>query len=236
ADASHELRTPVASIRGYAELFRRGAADNPADLAMTMRRIEDEAGRMGHLVEDLLLLARLDEGRPLEREPVDLSQLALDAAADARAMDPSRTISAAVSDEAVVAGDEARLRQVVANLVRNALVHTPAGTPIEVATEVAGEMAVLRLTDHGRGIPPEAAEHIFERFYRADPARARVSGSSGLGLSIVAAVVAAHAGSVQVSGTTGGGATFTVRLPRYPGAAAPAAPAPADEKESARIG
>lgn len=217
ADASHELRTPVASIRGYAELFRRGAASNPEDLAMAMRRIEDEAGRMGHLVDDLLLLARLDEGRPLLREPVDLSQLALDAAADARAMDPDRMIRASVSDDAVVAGDDLRLRQVVANLVRNALVHTPPGSPIDVSTELAGDAALLNVADHGGGIPPEVAARVFERFYRADPARGRDTGSSGLGLSIVAAVVSAHGGAIDLGETPGGGATFTVRLPLYAG-------------------
>ncbi|MGH2929380.1 MAG: sensor histidine kinase [Solirubrobacteraceae bacterium] len=215
ADASHELRTPVASIRGYAELFRRGAAAHPDDLAMAMRRIEDEAGRMGRLVDDLLLLARLDEGRPLERQPVDLSQLALDAAADARATDSSRPIQTIVADDAIVIGDESRLRQVVANLVRNALVHTPPRTAIEISTAMAGDCALLSVADHGRGISPEIAGRVFERFYRADPARGRDTGSSGLGLSIVAAIVGAHGGSVSVGTTPGGGATFTVRLPLY---------------------
>ncbi|HEU0168787.1 MAG TPA: HAMP domain-containing sensor histidine kinase, partial [Chloroflexota bacterium] len=240
SDASHELRTPVASIRGYAELFRRGAKANPEDLAMSMRRIEDEAARMGHLVDDLLLLARLDERRPMEREAVDLSQLASDAAMDARAMDPTRTISTSLADDAIVAGDELRLRQVVANLARNALVHTPAGTPLEIATtlvppssraaadkgaqtvaEAAGtrrldrDMVELRVADHGPGIPPQVAAKIFERFFRADPARGRAQGSSGLGLSIVAAIVEAHGGSIEVQPTPGGGATFVVRLPLY---------------------
>jgi two-component system OmpR family sensor kinase len=215
ADASHELRTPVASIRGYAELFRRGAALKPDDLSMAMRRIEDEAGRMGHLVDDLLLLARLDEGRPLERQPVDLSQLALDAAADARATDPRRSIQTSIAEETIVIGDEMRLRQVVANLVRNALEHTPAGKPIDIATQLAGSCAELVVADHGPGIPPELAARVFERFYRADPARGHATGSSGLGLAIVAAIVAAHGGSVRVSDTPGGGATFTVTLPLY---------------------
>jgi two-component system, OmpR family, sensor kinase len=216
ADASHELRTPVASIRGYAELFRRGAANRPDDLAMAMNRIEDEAGRMGHLVDDLLLLARLDEGRPLERAPVDLSQLASDAAADARAIAPDRPIRLDAAEDIVVVGDEPRLRQVVANLVRNALVHTPAATPVEISTRTEGDQAVLTVADHGPGVPPDAAAHVFERFYRADPAR-HDHGSSGLGLSIVAAVVAAHAGNVEVSRTPGGGATFQVELRLYGG-------------------
>ncbi|HVA23041.1 MAG TPA: HAMP domain-containing sensor histidine kinase, partial [Chloroflexota bacterium] len=215
ADASHELRTPVASIRGYAELFRRGASTRPEDLAMAMRRIEDEAGRMGHLVDDLLLLARLDEGRPLERQPVDLSQLALDAAADARVTHPDRSLQTSISDDAVVTGDELRLRQVVANLVRNALVHTPAGTCVEISTEVVGDYALLKVIDHGRGIPPDIAGRVFERFYRADPARSRANGSSGLGLSIVAAIVTAHDGIISAGDTPGGGATFTVRLRLY---------------------
>src|SRR5581483_1809944 len=212
ADASHELRTPVASIRGYAELFRRGASGNAQDLAMSMRRIEDEAARMGHLVDDLLLLARLDEGRPLERRPVDLSQLAADAAADARALDPDRPITLEAAGPLEVAGDEQRLRQVLANLVRNALVHTPGGTPVAISTARQGESATLAIVDHGPGIPREVGDRIFERFYRADPARGRDGGSSGLGLSIVAAIVAAHGGSVDVTDTPGGGATFTLRL------------------------
>ncbi len=234
ADASHELRTPVASIRGYAELFRRGAASRPDDLAMAMSRIEDEANRMGHLVDDLLLLARLDEGRPLERQPVDLSQLAADAAADGRVTHPDRRITLEVSDDAIVTGDELRLRQVVHNLVRNALVHTPPGTPVDISTRVDGAEAVLEVADHGPGIPAEAVEHIFERFYRADPARGHDNGSSGLGLSIVSAVVSAHGGQVSVSDRPGGGATFSVRLALYPEAAAarqarpsPVQPAPA---------
>lgn len=235
SDASHELRTPVASIRGYAELFRRGASQNPADLAMAMRRIEDEAGRMGHLVDDLLLLARLDEGRPLEQTPVDLSQLALDAAADARATDPHRTIQATVDEDAIVVGDELRLRQVITNLVRNALIHTPAGTPIELAARLDDGSAVLEVVDHGPGIPAEVADHIFERFYRADPARGHDAGSSGLGLSIAAAIVAAHGGSVDVRTTPGSGATFSVRLPRYVASHGPRLTTPRAEHNPASV-
>ncbi|MFI5267695.1 MAG: sensor histidine kinase [Chloroflexota bacterium] len=215
ADASHELRTPVASIRGYAELFRRGAAGNPDDLAMTMRRIEDEAARMGHLVDDLLLLARLDEGRPLEQGPVDLSLLAADAAADARVIDPSHPVSVEATEPVIVRGDESRLRQVVANLVRNGLVHTPPGTALNVCALIEDHQGLLVVADRGPGVPAEVADRVFERFYRADPARGRTHGSSGLGLSIVAAVVTAHAGTVQLDETPGGGATFTVRLPLF---------------------
>ncbi len=217
ADASHELRTPLSSIRGYAELFRRGANRNPEDLATAMRRIEAEATRMGRLVDDLLLLARLDEGRPLERGPVDLAALAEDAAADARASAPQRMIRLVAADDVVVTGDELRLRQVVGNLVRNALVHTPAGTPVEVDVSGDGDVGVLTVADRGPGIPPGTADRIFERFYRTDPGGGRDHGGSGLGLSIVAAVVAAHAGTVHLSETPGGGATFTIRLPLFGG-------------------
>jgi two-component system, OmpR family, sensor kinase len=223
ADASHELRTPVASIRGYAELFRRGAADNPDDLAMTMRRIEDESARMGHLVDDLLLLARLDEGRPLEQGPVDLSLLVADAAADARAIDPGHPVEVRAAEPVIVRGDEHRLRQVVANLVRNGLVHTPPGTAIEVAACVEGSQGLLVVADHGPGVPVEIADRVFERFYRADPSRGRIHGSSGLGLSIVAAVVASHGGTVHLDQTPGGGATFTVRLPLFVASSSPTA-------------
>jgi two-component system OmpR family sensor kinase len=217
ADASHELRTPLSSIRGYAELFRRGAGGNPEDLATAMRRIEAESARMGHLVDDLLLLARLDEGRPLERSPIDLAVLAEDAVVDARAAAPRRAISLAAGDDVVVAGDELRLRQVVGNLVRNALVHTPPDTPVEVAVAADGQAVVLTVTDHGPGIPPGTAERIFERFYRADPGGGRDHGGSGLGLSIVAAVVTAHGGTAAARDTPGGGATFEVRLPLFAG-------------------
>ena len=215
ADASHELRTPLSSIRGYAELFRRGAGSRPEDLAMAMQRIEDEATRMGRLVDDMLLLARLDEGRPLEQEPVDLSTLAYDAAADARAIDPQRAIRTVLDDAVIVVGDDHRLRQVVGNLVRNALMHTPAGTPLEIRAASDERTGILAVIDHGPGISPERAEQIFERFYRADPGSGRDHGGSGLGLSIVAAVVAAHGGTVSMTATPYGGATFTVRLPLF---------------------
>ena len=213
ADASHELRTPLTSIRGYAELFRRGASERPDDLAKSMQRIEQEAGRMGILVEDLLLLARLDQGRPLEKRAVDLADLASDAVADARAVDRSRTIALSSNGPVVVQGDETRLRQVLANLLTNALHHTPSGTPVEVEVGQQNGTASVSVADHGPGLPPADAGKIFERFYRADPSRARESGGVGLGLSIVDAITKAHDGTVSVEQTPGGGATFRLRLP-----------------------
>jgi two-component system OmpR family sensor kinase len=214
ADASHELRTPLTAIRGYAELFRRGAAERPEDLARTMRRIEDEAARMGILVDDLLLLARLDQGRPLERAPVDLVPLVVDAVTDLQALDPGRPVRLDHPDTLVVAGDEARLRQVAGNLLENARQHTPPGTAVHVRLAREGDRAVLEVADEGPGLPAGAAERVFERFYRADPARSRVTGGAGLGLSIVAAITAAHGGSVQAGGRNGDpGARFTVTLP-----------------------
>ena len=213
ADASHELRTPLTSIRGYAELFRRGADRRPDDLAKAMRRIEDEAGRMGILVEDLLLLARLDEGRPLQLEPVDIATVASDAVDDARARDPEREIRLEAWPAITVSGDTARLHQVAANLLGNALEHTPAGSPVEVRVFTAGEEAVLEVEDHGPGLDPEEAAKVFDRFYRADPSRTRSSGGAGLGLAIVAAIVYAHRGTVAVRTAPGQGATFRVALP-----------------------
>ncbi len=220
ADASHELRTPLASIRGFAELYRQGAVSEPEDVARTMGRIEDESRRMGSLVEDLLVLARLDEQRPARTDPVDLAVLAGDATHDARGLAPDRTVqlvglSAGRGPEpTVVIGDDNRLRQVVGNLVGNAVRHTPDGTPIEVAVGVQDGLAILEVRDHGPGLPPEHAVKVFERFYRVDASRARSQGGgSGLGLSIVSAVVAAHGGRVGVALTAGGGATFRVELP-----------------------
>jgi signal transduction histidine kinase len=218
ADASHELRTPLTSIRGFAELYRQGGAPEPADVARVLRRIEDEAARMGLLVEDLLLLARLDQQRPLRREPVDLLAVARDAVEDARALAPGRPVDLRVTGEAapVVTGDEHRLRQVAANLVSNALTHTPPETPVTVTvgTVRAPEAAFLEVRDRGPGMAPEDAARVFERFYRADASRTRSAGGSGLGMAIVAALVAAHGGRVDLDSAPGQGTTIRVLLPR----------------------
>ena len=222
ADASHELRTPLTSIRGYAELFQHGLADRPGDLDTAMRRIDSESTRMAGLVDDLLLLARLDQGRPLEREPVDLTTLVADAAQDARAVDPSRTVTCEAPPSCMISGDEGRLRQLLGNLVSNALTYTPAGSPLEIITvreplqNPARSQARIFVVDHGAGIAPEAAPHVFERFWRSDPARVHAQGGAGLGLSIVAAIADAHGGHVSLWDTPGGGATFVVELPTDP--------------------
>lgn len=218
ADASHELRTPVTAIRGYAELFRRGAGDRPADLANVMRRIEQEGERMGELVEELLLLARLDQGLPLERQPVDVSAV-VDAAADAaRAADPERPIDVDSQSPLVVLGSESRLRQVVDNLLTNARVHTPAGTPIHVRLAAEDEQVVLEVADTGPGVPAEEADRIFERFYRTDRSRTRSQGGVGLGLAIVRSLVEAHGGAVSYRARPGGGSVFRIVLPLAPAA------------------
>ena len=213
ADASHELRTPLTSIRGYAELFRRGADSRPEDLAKSMQRIEIEAARMGVLVDDLLLLARLDQGRPLEREPLDLARIVEEAVDSARAVEADRPIDLDVGGPASVRGDEGRLRQAVDNLLDNARVHTPAGSPVRVKVEQDDDAVVLTVEDQGPGLPSEVANRAFERFYRGDPSRSRSMGGAGLGLSIVAAIVEAHGGTVTIRSEEGAGATFEVRLP-----------------------
>ena len=213
ADASHELRTPLTSIRGYSEMLRRGAAESPTDAELARRRIEEEAIRMTGLVDDMLILARVDQGRPLDQEPVDLQAIAIDAAADARAVAPQRDINLTSSGRVVVNGDDTRLRQVLGNLVRNALVHTPPQTPIDICLSTEDSVARLSVADHGPGLAADDLDRIFEPFYRADPSRSRDSGGAGLGLSIVSAVVTAHGGHVKVHETEGGGATFEVELP-----------------------
>jgi two-component system, OmpR family, sensor kinase len=213
ADASHELRTPLASIRGYAELFRIGAAKEPEDTAKAMRRIEEEAQRMGVLVEDLLMLARLDEVQEAEREEVDLAGLTADAVDDARATAPDRDIDLEVDGTMLVSGEPDRLRQVLANLLRNALVHTPAGTPIEVGVTHVVDRARLEVRDHGPGLPTDQPEDLFERFWRAEGGRERGRGGAGLGLAIVAAIVDAHGGEVSAGNAPDGGACFVVTLP-----------------------
>jgi two-component system OmpR family sensor kinase len=216
-DASHELRTPVTTIRGYAELYRSGALDNPDELREAMRRTEQESIRMGALVDDLLLLARLDQGRPLDRTPVSLEVLAEDAVRDARAVDPEREITATIVQPAEVMGDDGRLRQVIGNLVRNALVHTPDGTPVDVRVDRVDGRAVLEVRDEGPGMTEDVASKAFERFYRADPSRVRSRGGTGLGLSIVQATVTAHGGSVALDTGPGEGTTVRIELPAMHG-------------------
>ncbi len=213
SDASHELRTPLTSMRGYAELLQRNPDMTRDDVLLAVRRIEGETRRMGLLVDDLLLLARLDQGRPLDRAPVDLTSMVNDAVSDARAADPGRAVIAHIEAPIVVTGDDLRLRQAVANLVRNALVHTPAGTPVEVGLQTQNGHVDIDVIDHGPGVPAAQRERIFERFHRADPLRSRDQGGSGLGLSIATAVVAAHGGNISVTDTPGGGATFRIELP-----------------------
>ncbi len=232
SDASHELRTPLAAIRGYGELYRMGALTTKEQVDDTFSRIEGSATRMGTLVEDLLSLARLDERREARRDPVDLTVVAADAVSDLRALDPTRTTrivpltEGGTTGPVVVQGDEAHLRQVVANLVGNVVQHTPTGTPVEIAVglverspgpnEPAGPaipVGVIEVRDHGPGIDPEHAARVFERFYRVDASRGRDSGGSGLGMAIVAAIVTAHDGHVDLSQTPGGGTTVHVQLP-----------------------
>jgi two-component system OmpR family sensor kinase len=213
ADASHELRTPLASIRGYAELTRRSREQAPPDIAHAMGRVESEAGRMTALVEDLLLLARLDAGRPLEAAEVDLTRLAVDALGDAHAAGPEHHWQLELPDEPVtVIGDAARLHQVLANLLANARSHTPAGTSVTLSLFSQGETASIVVRDNGPGIPPALMPDIFQRFSRGEQSRSRTAGSTGLGLAIVAAVVAAHHGRITVTSQPGD-TRFTVQLP-----------------------
>ena len=239
ADASHELRTPLTSIRGFAELYRQGAVRSEADVRRLMQRIEAEGGRMGLLVEDLLLLARMDEERPLALTPVDLAAVAGDAVHDARAVQPDRPVTLyldeSLTDVPVVLGDEGRLRQVVGNLLTNALVHTPAGARVTVTVSedpTDGGVLVVTVADEGPGMDAADAERAFERFYRADASRTRSAGGTGLGLSIVASLVAAHGGSVALDTAPGRGTTVIVRLPR----SGPAAAVPAGESGGAAPG
>jgi two-component system OmpR family sensor kinase len=212
ADASHELRTPLAAVRAYAELFDRGAATRPDDLARSMSGITRETERMSLLVDDLLLLARLDEGRPLAREPVELADVVAEAVDAARVVEPDRTVEATLEPTTVI-GDRDRLRQVVDNLFANVRAHTPPKTPVAVGLRHVVGTAELTVADAGPGLTEEEAAHVFERFYRVDTSRTRASGGVGLGLSIVAAVAEAHGGSVRVRPTPGGGATFVIELP-----------------------
>ena len=213
ADASHELRTPLTSIRGYAEMFDRGARDRPDDLATSMRHIRVDADRMSTLVEDLLILARLDRERPLAHELVDLREVVQPAVAAIELQEPDRTITLNSDEPLLVVGDAGRLRQVVDNLLVNAVRHTPAGTSISVDLGQQPGSAVVSVLDHGPGIPPEDRLRIFEPFFRADPSRSRATGGQGLGLAIVSTIVQAHGGQVGVSPGEEGGARFWVRIP-----------------------
>jgi signal transduction histidine kinase len=221
ADASHELRTPLTSIRGFAELYRQGAVRSDEDVARLMQRIEAEGARMGLLVEDLLLLARLDQQRPLTFGPVDLAGIAGDAVHDAKAVQPDRPIvlhlDESLTDVPVVRGDDGRLRQVVGNLVTNALTHTPPDARITVTVGQApddADVLVLEIADEGPGMAAADADRAFERFYRADASRTRSAGGTGLGLAIVSSLVAAHGGSVALDTAPAKGTVVTVRLPR----------------------
>ena len=216
ADASHELRTPLTSIRGYAELYRQGAATSEEDVPRLFGRIESEATRMSSMVDDLLVLARLDQQRPLDREPVEVATLASDAVTDARAVQPDRPIDFSTHGPGpfMVLGDEARLRQVYGNLLSNALEHTPGSAPIHVSVSREGSSeVVVEVADEGPGLEPDDAARVFERFFRADPSRARGAGGTGLGLSIVAAIASAHGGRAEVQTAPGRGARFRVILP-----------------------
>jgi two-component system OmpR family sensor kinase len=225
ADASHELRTPLAAIRGYAELFRMGATRDAAGTELAMRRIEDESRRMGVLVEDLLTLARLDEAPTRVHERVDMAALARDAVQDARATAPEREITLTAPEPARVRGDSNQLRQVLANLIRNALEHTPSGSPIEVEVRSQGASVTVAVRDHGRGLPHGPPELLFERFWRAEGGRERGKAGAGLGLAIVSGLVKAHGGDISARDAPGGGALFVVRLPRDSAAERAQAPA-----------
>jgi two-component system OmpR family sensor kinase len=216
ADASHELRTPIAAISAYAELFGRGASEQKEDLERLMGGIRSETTRMEHLVADLLLLARLDEGRPMENRSVDLVALCAEAVQTASTVGPEWPLTFEASEPIEVLGDATSLRQVIDNLLGNIRAHTPPGTTGRVSVGRDGAAAMITVTDTGPGMGPDEAEHVFERFYRSDPSRSRTHGGAGLGLSIVSAIVAAHGGTVHATGTAGTGTTFVVRLPVTP--------------------
>jgi two-component system OmpR family sensor kinase len=213
ADASHELRTPLVSIRGYSELYRLGATSDKEEVDRSMARIEQEAARMGVLVEDMLTLARLDETHDNQFAPVDLSAIAADAVRDAEVAAPGRKITLTADGAETVTGDSHQLQQVIANLLRNAIVHTPDDTPIDVTVARSGDDVRLDVRDHGPGLPDDAGDHIFERFWRSEAGRERGKAGSGLGLSIVAGIVEAHGGRVHAKNASDGGAIFSVWLP-----------------------
>jgi signal transduction histidine kinase len=214
ADAAHELRTPLTSLRGYAELYRRGALQNPQAVAKAIGRIEAEGARMARLVDDLLLLARTDQGRGLAREPVELVRLAREAADDFAATDPDRPLQREFAGSAMVLGDPTRLRQVLDNLLANIRAHTPAGTPAAINVQRNGSWVDVTVADEGPGVAAEDQSRVFDRFWSGDPARSHnATGGSGLGLSIVEALARAHGGSVLLRSEPGHGAAFTLRLP-----------------------
>jgi two-component system OmpR family sensor kinase len=212
ADASHELRTPLASIRGYSELYRMGAAREPTEVERAMSRIEAESTRMGGLVDDLLTLARIDEVREPARDPLDLRELLEDARDDARAAAPEREITLSPTGPVAIEADGDALRRVFANLMRNAVVHTPEGTPIEITLKATEAWATVEVRDHGPGLPPGDPNAVFERFWRDSESRGRDDGGAGLGLAIVNGLVNSHGGRVDASNPPGGGALFTVGL------------------------
>lgn len=216
ADASHELRTPLATISGWLDLYHQGGLTTPADLDRALERVDGEVGRMRLLVEELSLLARLDAGRPLEAQRVDLRRLATDVVEDAGVVAPDRTIHLHADAPVHVCGDAARLQQVLNNLVGNAIQHTPAGTPIDVSLESSGGEAVVRVADQGPGIAQQDLSRVFDRFWRAEASRSRARGGSGLGLAIVQAVAHAHHGTVRITSHTGSGTAVTVTLPALP--------------------
>ena len=216
ADAAHELRTPLTSLRGYAELFRQGALPDDAAVSNAMRRIESEGARMARLVDELLLLARLDQSQGVERAPVDLVPLVRDATEDFRVVDPDRPLTATFADSAVILGDALRLRQVIDNLLANVRTHTPANAAVRVEVTTTPASASIVVADTGPGITAEDRERLFERFWRADPARTRSRGGSGLGLAIVASLVEAQGETIDVQSEPGAGATFTVTFPSAP--------------------
>ncbi len=230
ADASHELRTPLTSIRGYAELLRKGAFESEEERRLAAERIEGEAARMSLLVQDLLLLARLDQGRPLARDPVDLGRVVADAVDATRTYDPDRPVTLALHAPVVVLGDSARLRQIVDNLLQNTVVHTPPATPVHVDVAREGRTALVRVADEGPGLDAEQAAHVFDRFYRGS--EARTGEGTGLGLSIVAALAGAHGGIARVESAPGVGSVFIVEIPVADADGPDGPPPPAPDAET----
>ncbi|MER5793361.1 ATP-binding protein [Streptomyces sp. NPDC001980] len=224
ADASHELRTPLATISGWLDLYNQGGLTGPEDLGRALERVDGEVGRMRLLVEELSLLARLDAGRPLDSQRVDLQRLATAVVQDAQVVAPERVIDLDAPHPAYVSGDQPRLQQVLNNLVGNAIQHTPPGTAIDVTVQAAASTVRIQVADHGPGIPAEDLSRVFDRFWRADASRSRAHGGSGLGLAIVQAIVHAHHGTVRVASTPGSGTTVTVVLPCYDRTVTPARP------------